>query len=113
MGTNYYAVRKEPTVNEDEWRIHIGKSSMGWLFDFHDCEHFHTYPQVRRWLREHISLKKEYVLMNEYDEIVDVEEFIALVQAKQNDENCRSNKDNFSYGTRNIDGYRFTEGDFS
>lgn len=112
MGTNYYAHKVDPTPRESERVVHIGKSSSGWLFLFHDCEFFHTYPQVRRWLREHISLKKEYVLMNEYGEIVDVEVFIMLVQNKQNDRLCKNNPDNFKY-CKNIDGYRFQDGDFS
>ena len=112
MGTNYYAVKIAPTTFESEWRIHIGKSSSGWLFCFHDCEYFHTYPQVKMWLHENVVIRKEYVLMNEYDEIVDVEDFIELVQSKQNDPNCRKNPDNFSYEVRNIDGYRFDDREF-
>ena len=111
MGTNYYAVKNAPTVYESEWRIHIGKSSAGWLFCFHDCEHWHTYPQVKMWLHEKVILKKEYVLMNEYDEVVDVEDFVEMVQAKQNDPYCRNNSDNFKY-CRNIDGYRFDDREF-
>lgn len=33
MGTNYYAVKNRPTVCSP---IHIGKSSSGWLFLFHE-----------------------------------------------------------------------------
>lgn len=109
MGTNYYAVKVKPSLDR---AIHIGKSSAGWLFLFHDCEQFHTYPQVKTWLHENVTLKKEYVLMNEYDEEVDVEDFIELVQKKQNDKNCRSNPENFEYA-RNIDGYRFEDREFS
>lgn len=112
MGTNYYAIKNSPTTDEDEWKIHIGKSSMGWMFLFYDCEHWHTYPQLKMWLHENVTIKKEYVLMNEYNEVVDVEDFIELVQEKQNDPHCRNNPDNFSYGARNIDGYRFDDREF-
>lgn len=108
MGTNYYAVKVEPSLDR---AIHIGKSSFGWLFCFHDCEHFHTYPQVKMWLHENVTVKKKYVLMNEYNEIVDVEDFIEMVQKEQSDPKCRNNPDNFEY-CRNIDGYRFDEGEF-
>ena len=108
MGTNYYAVKVKPSLDR---AIHIGKSSAGWLFLFHDCEHFHTYPQVKTWLHENVTLKKEYVLMDEYDREVDVEDFIELVQKKQSDKNCRSNPDNFEYA-KNIDGYRFDDREF-
>ena len=49
--------------------------------------------------------------MDEYDREVDVEDFIELVQKKQNDRNCRSNPENFDY-CRNIDGYRFDDREF-
>lgn len=111
METNYYAVKNIPTTCEEEWRIHIGKSSFGWLFLFHDCEHFRTYPQVIKWLDDNVR-SGNYVLMNEYDEVVPINDFIDLVQNKQNNANCRNNPDNFSYGVRNINGYRFTEGEF-
>lgn len=109
MGTNYYAVKVKPSLDR---AIHIGKSSYGWLFLFHDCEYFHTYPQVKTWLHENVTLKKEYVLMDEYDREVDVEDFIELVQQKQNDKNSKNNPDNFEYA-KNIDGYRFEDGEFS
>ena len=109
MGTNYYAVRVKPSVNDRA--IHIGKASFGWLFCFHDCEHFHTYPQVKMWLHENVTLKKDYVLMDEYDRVVDVEDFIEMVKERQDDPKCRNNPDNFDY-CRNIDGYRFSEGEF-
>lgn len=112
MGTNYYAVKTEPTTWESEWRIHIGKSSAGWLFSFYDCEHFHTFPQVVEWLTDHVINEKDYVLMNEYNEYVAVPDFLNMVQEKQNDSHCKSNPDNFKHA-RNIDGYRFMEGEFS
>ena len=110
MGTNYYAVRTTPTTWESEWRIHIGKSSAGWLFLFQDCDYFHTYPQVVKWLDDNVR-SGNYVLMNEYDEVVPVDDFIELVQSKQNDKHCKSNPDNFEY-CRNIDGYRFDDREF-
>ena len=33
MGTNYYVIPNRPSVEEP---IHIGKSSMGWMFLFQD-----------------------------------------------------------------------------
>ena len=110
MGTNYYAVKNVPTTFECEWRIHIGKSSAGWLFLFQDCEYFHTYPQVVKWLDDNVR-SGNYVLMNEYDEVISVDDFIELVQKKQNDLHCRNNPDNFEY-CRNIDGYRFDDREF-
>lgn len=110
MGTNFYAVKNTPTTFECEWRIHIGKSSAGWLFLFQDCEHFHTYPQVVKWLDDNVR-GGNYVLMNEYDEVVPVDDFIELVQEKQRDPHCKNNPENFYY-CRNIDGYRFDDREF-
>lgn len=49
--------------------------------------------------------------MNEYDEIIPYETFVQMVDKKQEDEHNQSNPDNFSY-SRNVDGYRFSDGDF-
>lgn len=106
MGTNYYAVKKEPCLYDRE--IHIGKSSMGWRFNFHDCEWFHTFPQFKTFLNEHVETG-EYVLMDEYEQKVEISDLLDLIEAKQK----TPNDDDFAYRTRNIDGYRFTEGDFS
>lgn len=116
MGTNYYAVRNRPTVHDP---IHIGKSSAGWLFSFQTQNDrwsepvviWNTYGQVKSWLYKHTVLDKDFVIMNEYDEIVSFEEFFDIVDTKQADEYSRSNPDNFSYA-KNVDGYRFTDEDF-
>ena len=119
MGTNYYVVKKKPTIEEP---IHIGKSSFGWLFSFQTQNRdygdipviWNTYPQVKEWLKKYtVGEDAPYVILDEYDEPVSYEEFVELVDRKQKDEKNLSNPDNFNYGTRNIDGYRFTDGDFS
>ena len=100
--------------------IHIGKASIGWMFNFqsqNDPYHtppvvWNTYEQVTSWLYKHTVLDRDYVIMNEYDEVVNYDELIDLIAWKQNDEGCKSNKDNFSYA-RNVNGYRFTDSDFS
>lgn len=104
MGTNYYAVKNKPTVRPP---LHIGKSSWGWRFNFHACDEFHTFPQFRKWLDDHVKTG-EYVLMDEYDEVVTVEDLLSLIESKQSNKN----PDNFRY-SRNVDGYRFSEGEFS
>lgn len=35
MGTNYYLVRREPTIRE---AVHIGKRSWGWRFHWDSCD---------------------------------------------------------------------------
>ncbi len=110
MGTNYYAVKKKACLYNRE--IHIGKSSYGWLFLFQDNDEFHTYPQFVKWLEDHVDTG-EYVLFDEYDKEITKEELLDLIDRKQKDPHNLSNPNNFNYNAKNIDGYRFAEGDFS
>ena len=117
MGTNYYAVKNRPTVSDP---IHIGKASIGWLFHFHQVNdkwheppiEWNTYNQVIDWLKKYTVDTKEYVILDEYDRQISLDDFIEMVQRKQNDPDCRDNPDNFSYTSRNVDGYRFDDAEF-
>lgn len=114
MGTNYYVVPNRPSIEEP---IHIGKSSAGWMFLFQDvCEPYrdvpviwHSYDEVEDWLHRHTVDLNDYVIINEYDEIVSFDELINRIQEKQI--SCKNNPDNFTY-CRNVNGYRFEEGEF-
>ena len=117
MGTNYYVVKNGPSVEEP---IHIGKSSYGWLFLFQaQNERWHeppvvwqTWSQVLDWLQSYTVDRADYVIMDEYDRVISLEDFIDLVESKQIDEFNLGNPDNFS-DARNVDGYRFTDREFS
>ena len=110
MGTNYFAVINRPSTREP---LHIGKSSGGWRFHFHQINdewydppiHWNTYEQVRDWLKANTVDSKDWVIMNEYDEIVSFDDFIELVQAKQ----AENNPEDFDYYCRNVNGYRFDD----
>ena len=113
MGTNYYAFKKEPTVLSP---IHIGKSSMGWKFCFHKVcsfenyindEPLNTFPQWKKFLQEQTA-NGNIIIMNEYDEVVSLDDFLKMVEIKQKEDN----PDDFTYSD-NIDGYRFVDGEFS
>lgn len=114
MGTNYYVVPNRPSVEEP---IHIGKSSMGRKFLFQDVNEpyrevpvvWHTYEEVEEWLYKHTVESEQYVIIDEYDEIVSFDELIDLIERKQ--EQFKDNPDDFTY-CRNVNGYRFYEGDF-
>ena len=116
MGTNYYAVKNRPSVREP---IHIGKSSAGWLFNFQRQNErwndpivvWNTYNQVIDWLKKYTVESKDYVIMDEYDEIVSLDDFVEMVESQQKDEFCKNNPDNFTY-SMNVDGYRFSDGEF-
>lgn len=113
MGTNYYVVKKEPTVLSP---IHIGKSSIGWRFCFHRVdklenyisdEPLNTFPQWKKFLEEQTS-NGNIIIMNEYDEVVELDYLLKLIESKQS----VNNPDDFTYAD-NIDGYRFESGEFS
>ena len=116
MGTNYYAVRNKPTTQEP---IHIGKSSAGWLFCFQRHNDtwsdppvvWNTWTQIKTWLKENTVDKTDYVIIDEYDEVITLDDFIEMVEEKQRDKFCKANKDNFTYSD-NVDGYRFSNEDF-
>lgn len=113
MGTNYYAVENRPSINSG---IHIGKSSIGWKFLFHRVgkyenyiteEPLNTFPQWKKFLTEQTE-NGTIVIMNEYNEIISLKYLLDLIASKQSEDN----PDNFYYAD-NIDGYRFTDGEFS
>ena len=117
MGTNYYVVPNRPSVHEP---IHIGKSSAGWLFHFQTQNErwreppivWNTFNQVKEWLRENTVESTDFVIVNEYDGIVPYQDFIDTVESKQRDPGCLNNEDNFTYA-RDVDGYRFSDDEFS
>lgn len=116
MGTNYYAVRNKASLEQP---IHIGKNSIGWLFCFQEQKdtwrdipvEWHTYNQVKEWLEKYVVEKKEYVILDEYDRLIYYEDFINLIESKQKDKRILSNPENFNY-CKNVDGYRFSDGEF-
>ena len=115
MGTNYYVVPNRPSIEEP---IHIGKSSMGWMFLFQDANEpyrdipiiWHSYWEVEDWLYRYTVECEQYVIIDEYDEIISFDDFIKMVEYKQ--EQFKNNPDNFTH-CRNVDGYRFEEREFS
>jgi len=114
MGTNYYVVKNGPSCQDP---VHIGKASIGWMFSFQrQNEKWHeppivwnTFNQVKDWLKKYTVDSTDYVIIDEYDEIVSYDDFIEMVELKQ--ERDRDNPDNFDYSD-NVDGYRFTDGEF-
>lgn len=117
MGVNYYVVRNRPTT---EPPIHIGKSSIGWLFLFQSHNEtwktpsvvWNTYEQVKEWLKKYTVDNENFVIIDETDEVISFEEFFEMIDNKQTDGFCLSNSDNFAH-CRNVNGYRFTDECFS
>ena len=110
MGTNYYLVKNRPSTDSG---LHIGKSSFGWRFLFHKppiCETgkpLNTFEQWRDYLKE-TTESGNYVILNEYDEVVSLDDFLKMVANKQNE----NKPDMFEY-CENVNGYRFASGEFS
>lgn len=104
----------------DHRGVHIGKSSAGWLFNFQDQDivqddvhiKWHSYEDVMSFLEEWVENKKIFTIIDEYDREISYPEFKDFVDTKQSDPHNLENPDNFTY-SRNVNGYRFSEGDFS
>lgn len=90
---------------------HIGKSSWGWLFNFQDQEEWHSYDQFKSYITNKDNMKDK-VIINEYNEKLTPKEMLKIIDDKQKDKRNHENPDNFHY-CRNVDGYRFSSGDFS
>ena len=104
MSTNYYAVINKVMVNPET--IHIGKKSSGWLFAINDCEKFHTFSQLKKWLKANTEKEQKYKIFNEYNDELTADEMIKIIEDGQTEKNI-NNPDNFKGEFKNIDGYRF------
>lgn len=105
---------------DDEYMIHIGKSSLGWLFCFQSQDRWledihikwNSYNDLKKWLIEYVDNKRQFIIVSENDEVLTTKQLLELIDNKQKDPRNINNPDNFTYCS-NIDGYRFTDGDFS
>lgn len=105
-----YSVTERFDLRE-RYSKHIGKSSLGWLFNFQDQEEWHSYKEFKDYILNE-ELFKDKVIIDEYGEEFTPEKMIEFIDIKQNDKRNQENPDNFKY-CRNVDGYRFSSGDFS
>ena len=104
-----YNTSYETLFNSGEY-IHIGKKSMGWLFLFKLQPYWSNFEELKDYLLK-LDLSKK-MIVDEYGREISPQEFLEYVEKSQNDKNDLQNKDNFLY-SKNIDGYRFTENEFS
>lgn len=96
-------------------KIHIGKSSAGWLFCFQyqnngPCK-WNNYKEVFDWLYKNTIENEDYYIIDEYNEIITYQDFKNKVDEKQKDPKNLANPENFYY-CDNVGGYRFALGDF-
>lgn len=107
MGTNFYVKQEACSCcGHEPERVHLGKSSAGWVFLFRwNPKLYSSWDQLRVWL-----LDKQIV--DEYNEIVPYGDFVYRVEKKQN------NPTNLTHRVRDpsvivVDGYEFYDRDFS
>lgn len=95
----------------DKHSKHIGKSSLGWLFNFQYQEEWSSYDQFKNFITSPEKMKG-LTIVDEYGEGITPEKLLDLIDTKQNDQRNLDNPDNFTYND-NVEGYRFTKNDFS
>jgi len=84
MGMNYYIKLKERKINQND--LHIGKSSIGWEFNFQGYEKndYYNIPNLMsrdEWC-EYIFLHSDEIY-NEEDEKIDLVEILELINLKK------------------------------
>lgn len=124
MGTNYYArigpERCEACGRETE-RIHLGKSSAGWLFSFrHQPDHYVDFPSFCAFLK-----RADVTVTDEYGDTVTPEELIRWIDEKQKAPGAHRHANiepprgvsaatmKRDYPVTTIDGYEFCDYEFS
>lgn len=114
MGTNFYTkTDKCKTCGHKPEGIHLGKSSGGWQFSFqyNGGTYYKNVEEMREWL-------KDKRIEDEYGGEVSHEAFWAMVAEKQKPEFKNHalemiKSDKSSYDEQVIDGYSFTDANFS
>mgnify|MGYP003136101827 CR=1 FL=1 len=115
MGTNYYIKINDCEKCGRYDDIHLGRSSAGWTFSFqyNGGEYYKNVKEMKEWL-----IGK--VIIDEYGDDVTQEAFWKLVEQKQkNKENkchaeyCKVKYPHMADTELIIDGYSFSDGEFS
>lgn len=104
MGTNYYAIKKKPRVIKVHDKIHLGKSSCGWRFAFQEQEQYHNFEEFK----DFILNNNEWIIKDEYGDEITPEFLLELIDKCQKN----NNPENFKW-SKNVNGYSFTDKDFS
>lgn len=105
MGTNYYAVKKKPRIVKVYDEIHLGKSSVGWKFNFQrQPEYYNNFEEFKKF----VLSNEEFDFIDEYGHKIEPKELLELIEEEQKE----NNPDDFTYDN-NINGYRFTDEEFS
>ena len=87
MGTNYYLVKKEdtcPTCGHIEEKLHIGKSSYGWVFSLHVIPDKEI-TSLEDWIK--LFNSTEYRIRNEYLQDITKEEMLKIIMNRKRKDN--------------------------
>jgi len=83
MGTNFYVVREDPCDrcgHVHEGRLHIGKSSAGWMFSLHVMDEIQS---LMDWIREWSKPGRR--IENEYGDVLTSAEMIRWIAGRSPD----------------------------
>lgn len=81
MGTNYYLSTNYCFHCKRGDEIHLGKSSVGWVFLLkHNPEHYKSWEDMKGWL---LRSQLQGIIRDEYGEEVELKDFIEIVEYKQ------------------------------
>ena len=75
--------RFEDIFNIHSWdsnKIHIGKSSFGWLFGFQDSEFWHSYKEFKDFI---LNISDEWVIIDECDKEITNKEILEIIDQKK------------------------------
>jgi len=108
MGTNYYTRKKECKECGRYEKIHLGKSSFGWQFSFqyNGGQYYKNLKEMKEWL-------KGRNIWDEYSEQIMQKDFWKMIKEKQIDTNSNHASENPSETEKVIDGYSFSDTEFS
>lgn len=89
-----------PSGRDDHGDIHVGKLSYGWKPLMQAGEHFHSIETLKQWYEKN---KQNYIFVNEYDEEVPFNEYLAEINERNQDPDAKAH----DYG-RGADGFDWT-----
>jgi hypothetical protein len=79
MGTNYYIIKNYCShCNRGDHVNHLGKQSLGWKFLFQSDNDINSFNE---WIS--IIKKHGYKIQDEYKQIIDLPDFISMVNKNQ------------------------------
>jgi len=111
MGTNFYIKRNVcKHCQREEEKIHLGKSSVGWIFglQYNYGEYYTNWSDMKKWLKK--ELDNNSLIFDEYGIKISLKDFISWVESTQSQPNKRESMSNVIFDN---EGYSFICNEFS